>query len=299
MKRSLRFTLAVYGIFLLASQLSAQTPIADPYITQVVSPYGYVAQGSPAPFTSIAGRPDTLYYQFGGGLAVPEDDGYANLSLPFNFRFFNSTIPAGNPIFASANGFLVFGTTSTTVIPVNLMTEPASFGNQPAIAPFFDDLIARGMQMGGPGLYVQLTGTPGNQKMTFEWSAMQHYNNGKPSNLVSFQVSLNESDGSIVFNYDNTVFGNTSDMGQLATVGIRDTTFSNPPDNVVQWGFSPGSKNGEGIMLGASNFQISFGGAAVPEPASLAMISLAGISMTGVMWYRRRKAKRTAVTARR
>lgn len=297
--QTLRISLAVYGLLFLTSQLGAQTPIADPYVTQVNSPYGYVAQGTAAPFTSIAGRPDTLYYQFGGGLAVPEDDGYANLSLPFNFRFFNSTVPAGNPIFASANGFLVFGTSSTTVIPVNLMTEPASFGNQPAIAPFFDDLVARGMQMGGPGLYVQLTGTPGNQKMTFEWSAMQHYNNGNPSNLVSFQVSLHESDGSIVFNYDNTVFGNTSDMGQLATVGIRDTTFSNPPDYVVQWGFSPGSKNGEGVMLGGSNFQISFTMSAVPEPASLAMISVAGASMAGVMWYRRRKAKRTAVTARR
>jgi hypothetical protein len=292
-------SLVVYGLLILNCQLSAQIPLPNPYTSQIISPYGYVAQGSSVPFTSIAGRPDTLYYAFGGGLAVPEDDGYANLSLPFQFRFFNSVLPAGNPIFASANGFLVFGTSSTTVVPVNLMTEPASFGNQPAIVPLFDDLVARGMQMGGPGLYVQVTGSPGSQKMTFEWSAMQHYNNGNPTDLVSFQVTLHESDGTIVFNYDNTVFGNTSDMGQLATVGIRDTTFSNPPDNVVQWGFSPGSKNGEGIMLGSSHFQISFTMSAVPEPASLAMISLAGVSMAGVMWYRRRKVQRTAVRARR
>lgn len=246
---TLSFIIVIGGSHVQAQEGSKPPPginSQDPFTAIVGPTFGYTMTGNREIFRSIAGKPQTLYFPFGGGLANPEDDGYANLELPFNFKFFNNILPAGNPLFASANGFLVFGTSSTTVVPTNLLKDPASFGNQPAISPMFGDLVARGMQSGGPGLYAQLTGTPGNQKYTIEWSSMQDYNNGQPSGVVSFQVQLFESDGRMNFNYDSTLFGTQADRGGMSVTGIRDTTFSDPPTNAVQWGFMPGTAEGEG-----------------------------------------------------
>jgi hypothetical protein len=281
----------LFALALLTVSVSTATAqlYADPYTATVGPAYGYTAQGARAVFSSIAGKPDTLYYPFGGGLAVPEDDGYATISMPFNFRFFGGTLDAGNPIFASANGFMVFGATSTTVVPVNMLNEPASFGNQPAIVPFFTDMVARGMQMGGPGLYVQVSGAVGSRKMTVEWSSMQHFNSNQNSLPVSFQVHLFEADGSMIFNYESTLFGNGADNGLQATIGIRDTTFSDPPTDVLQWG-SHTPEGTFGNILGGDNFQIGFSvAAAVPEPASIALVSLGATGIVTSVWYRRRK----------
>lgn len=291
----MRHLVALALLTVCVSEATAQSPAVDPYTATVGPAYGYTAQGGRTVFSSIAGKPDTLYYPFGGGLAVPEDDGYASINMPFNFKFFGGTIGAGNPVFASANGFMVFGATSTTVVPVNLLTEPASFGNQPAIVPFFTDLVARGMQMGGPGLYVQVTGAEGNRKMTVEWSSMQHFNENQISSPVSFQVHLFEADGSMIFNYDSTIFGNGADNGKLATIGIRDTTFNDPPTDVLQWGFHNGAEASNGYLLGSENFQIGFGfAAAVPEPTSIALVSLGATGIVGSVWYRKRKEKLAA-----
>lgn len=292
MRHLVRSWLVVCAALVCIDCLQAQVSV-DPYGATVGPAFGYTATGQRARFRSIAGKPDTLYYPFGGGLATPEDDGFVSLALPFNFRFFNQVVPAGNPIFASANGFLLFGTTSTTVVPTNLLIEPASFGNQPALSPMFADLIARGQQSGGPGLYVQTLGTEGNRQYTVEWSSMQHFNNGEQSKIVSFQVSLFEANGGILFNYDTTWFGSDADFGKLATVGIRDTTFSDPPDNVLQWGFQAGTPGGEGIGLGESDFQISFSSfAAVPEPTSMALTAVGSLGLLGTVWYRRRMQRK-------
>ncbi len=295
----MRHLVALALLTVCVSEATAQSPV-DPYTATVGPAYGYTAQGGRAVFSSIAGKPDTLYYPFGGGLAVPEDDGYASISMPFSFKFFGGTIAAGNPVFASANGFMVFGATSTTVVPVNLLTEPASFGNQPAIVPFFTDLVARGMQMGGPGLYVQVTGAAGNRQMTVEWSSMQHFNENQLSKPVSFQVHLFEADGSMIFNYDSTIFGTAADNGKMATIGIRDTTFNDPPTDVLQWGFHNAAEASTGYLLGSENFQIGFGfGAAVPEPTSIALVSVSATIIAGSSWYRRRKnAGKTKAKAR-
>lgn len=299
MKHQIACCLLVCSALTFVGRTNAQLP-ANPYTATVGPAYGYTAQGKRAEFYSIAGKPDTLYYPFGGGLATPEDDGYATLSLPFNFRFFNQIIPAGNPIFVSANGYLLFGTSSTTVVPTNLLTEPASFGNQQAISPFFTDLIARGQQPGGPGLYVQTTGSADNRRLTIEWSSMQHYNNGQPSNVVSFQVCLFEASDTMLFNYSTTMFGTEADGGKMATVGIRDTTFNDPPDNVLQWGYLAGTPGGSGIGLGDSNFQIEFNHfAAIPEPTSIALSMMGSAGLAGAIWYRRRQRLRRTKTASR
>jgi len=262
----------------------------DPYTATVGPSYGYMAFGAAARFQSIAGQPGTAYIPF-GGTANPIDDGYVSYKLPFNFSLFNSNMTVGNPLFISANGYITFGTPEISPIPSNFLTGTPSFGNQPALAPFFMDLAARGMQPGGPGLYLQTTGQPGQQRLTIEWSSMQDYNGGQASTPVSFQAVLFEGSNNIQFNYGSTLFGTAGDTGKLATVGIRDVSFADPPDNVLQWGYLAGTDGGVGVGLGASDFQINFlsGFSSVPEPASIALCALAALSSVGVVWYRRRQ----------
>lgn len=260
--------------------------------------YGYTATSSSASYQNIAGKPNTIYIPL-GGVVNPEDDGYSNILLPFDFSFFGKPYAAGSQLYLNANGYILFGTASITPTPSNLQTEGASFGNQPAIAPLFMDLMARGMQEGGPGVYAQTTGAVGSRKLTIEWSSVQDFNNGNPSDVVTFQTVLYEGSGQIDFNYETTKFGTSADNGKGATMGIRDTTFSDPPDNLLQWGFKPGTPGGEGFGLEDGDFRISFNfsGSAVPEPTSVALCGLGAAGMATALYrqYRRkRKAARRA-----
>jgi hypothetical protein len=283
------------GVLLVAmgSHVRADGPVGNTVGPQ----YGYTATSSTARYQNIAGKPNTIYVPL-GGVANPEDDGYSNILLPFDFSFFGHTYTAGSQLYLNANGYVLLGTTSISPVPSNLKTEGASFGNQPAIAPMFMDLVARGMQEGGPGVYVQTTGDPGSRKLTVEWSSVQDYNNGQPTGVVTFQAVMYEGpNGQIDFNYDTTKFGTASDNGKAATVGIRDATLADPPDNVVQWGFKAGTAEGEGFGLGDESFRISFNGnfgSAVPEPASIGLCGLGAAGIAGSIWRQRRKAKKAA-----
>lgn len=282
------------------NSLQAQSPPSiNPYGALVGPSFGYTAQGQRAAYLTVTSNPASEYFPFAGGLAIPEDDGYVTLALPFNINFFNHIVPAGNPLFASANGYLTLGTSSISVTPTNIQNESVSFGNQPAIVPMFTDLIARGQKPGGPGLYVLTEGTVGDRRMTIEWSAMQHFNNEEVTQPISFQVRLFEDSSRLDFNYESTIFGTNADQGKAATVGIRDTTFSDPPDNVLQWGFLAGTSGGVGIELGGEQFQIQFmGTTAVPEPAGIILCSLAGAGMASSVWLRRRNKRKTPRTRR-
>ncbi len=281
----------------LATAVHAQTPLiepptVDPYTAVVGPSYGYTAKGSAAAYQSIAGKPGTLYLPLGGGVANPEDDGYAKFQLPFSFALFGTNYTSGTEVYLSANGYMLFGTLSIAPVPTNLLTDGASFGNQPAIAPFFTDMVARGMQEGGPGLYAQVLGSTGNRQLTIEWSSMQDYNNGNPSDIVSFQLRMFEGTDRLQFNYESTLFGTPADNGKMATVGIRDTTFSNPPDNVLQWGFLAGTISGVGVGLGDDGFRIDFNFSSVPEPTSIALCALGGTGVAFTLWRKRMTKKK-------
>jgi len=267
----------------------------DPYATTVGPAYGYTAQGASAQFQSIAGQPGSTYLPF-GGIANPYDDGYVQYNLPFNFNLFSSKFPAGSPLFVSANGYVTFGTLSISPIPSNFLTGAPSFGNQPAFAPLFMDLTARGMQDGGPGLYAQVSGPNGQRRLTLEWSAMQDVNGGQPSNPISFQAVLFEGSNNIQFNYQSTLFGTAADNGKMAAVGIRDVSFADPPDNVLQWGYLAGTADGIGVGLGDSNFQINFFGfSSVPEPTSIALCAMTAVGTLGAVSYRRWRQRKKAL----
>jgi hypothetical protein len=289
MARILNLLLASGALLALASHALA----VEPPVGVTVGPqYGYTATSSTISYQNIAGKPNTIYIPLGGA-ANPEDDGYSNILLPFDFTFFGKAYSAGSQLYLNANGYVLFGTASITPTPSNLNSEGASFGNQPAIAPLFMDLVARGMQEGGPGVYAQTAGDPGSRKLTIEWSSVQDFNNGNPSDVVTFQTVLYEGTGRIDFNYETTKFGTSADNGGAGTIGIRDTTFSDPPDNLLQWGFKPGTAGGEGYGLADGDFQISFSfqGSAVPEPTSIALCGLGAAGMGTAVWRQRRKKR--------
>lgn len=295
MARILKTFLATGTLVLsLGAGARATDPPVNPVGVTVGPQFGYTAASSRTNYQNIAGKPNTVYIPL-GGVASPEDDGYANLLLPFDFTFFGNTYTAGSQLYLNANGYVLFGTASISPIPSNLRTEGASFGNQPAIAPLFMDLVARGMQEGGPGVYAQTVGDPGNRKLTIEWSSMQDFNNGDTSRVVTFQAVLYEgATGQIAFNYETTKFGTAGDNGAQATVGIRDTSLNDPPENFLQWGFKAGETGGEGFGLDNGDFTIMFNGgfgSAVPEPASMALCGLGAVGIAGSVWRQRRKKK--------
>jgi hypothetical protein len=284
------FTLLIASGVLLAFAGSA---LAQAGVT-VGPQFGYTATSSTASYHNIAGKPNTIYIPL-GGVTSPEDDGYSNILLPFDFSFFGTPYAAGSQLYLNANGYILFGTASITPTPSNLLTEGASFGNQPAIAPLFMDLVARGMQEGGPGVYAQTTGEVGSRKLTIEWSSVQDFNNGNPSDHITFQAVLYEGTGQMDFNYQSTLFGTSADNGAGATIGIRDTTFADPPDNLLQWGFKPGTPEGTGFGLEDGDMRISFNfnGSAVPEPTSIALCGLGGAGIATAL-YRQYRRKRKA-----
>jgi hypothetical protein len=109
----------------------------------------------------------------------------------------------------STNGFLDFSTSTDDGGAVadafgylnSAFTEPnLANSTNPAIAPFYDDLMAQGgTEALGNSIKYMVTGAAPNRTLTVEWINMAVYGNVTPS--LNFQVKLVESTGVIFVNY--------------------------------------------------------------------------------------------------
>ena len=143
------------------------------------------------------------------------DDGTINIPMGFNFQFYD--IGYDN-ITVSANGIVIPGTNSTGAYVWANDSIPDSDAPNNLIAPYWDDLdpSAGGM------IYSLLDGTAPNRRFIISWVDIPHRNT---TGTASFQVILEESSNNIIFQYQDTDFGNTLyNNGISATVGVEDVT---------------------------------------------------------------------------
>jgi hypothetical protein len=148
-----------------------------------------------------------------------DDDGSANVALPFGFDLFGTT---SDEVCINNNGFLLVGWDR----PCDGFHHDLSVPNESVpietgqVAPFWDDLFT------GGNVYHAVVGTAPNRRFVVQWDEKNHYDNGSSDpGTVTFEAILDEATDAISFQYRDTTFDNPQhpewDRGGDATVGFQ------------------------------------------------------------------------------
>ena len=186
----------------------SQIVTADAQSTDVIPWYFAVVNGFE--FVDISGSGTALDL---------EDDGSANLTLPFRFNLFGVD---SDQLCINNNGFMLLDWSK----PCDGFYEDASIPNESVplrsnqIAPFWDDLFTSG------NVYYEVAGQEPNRQFIVQWHQKNHYNNGQSDpGTVTFQAVLSETTNAISFQYLDTTFDDPQhpewDRGASATVGFQ------------------------------------------------------------------------------
>ena len=149
------------------------------------------------------------------------DDGAAAITMPFAFSFYgasSSNLCIGN------NGGILFNVASCSSFPYNNQTLPTASLSNPAILPYWDDMLPNGT------IYYGAVGTAPNRQFVIEYQNKFVYgDSGDPTGQTgaTFEAVLSEADGSIDFEYQTATFGGAGanyDNGVSATVGLQSTS---------------------------------------------------------------------------
>jgi hypothetical protein len=170
----------------------------------------YLAMGEGFDFVDISGSGTPLDL---------DDDGSANVTMPFRFDLFGVR---SDDLCINNNGFLLFGWDR----PCDGFHDDVSVPNESVplgsgqIAPFWDDLFT------GGNVYFGVVGAAPNRRFVVQWNDKNHYNNGgSDPGGVTFEVILDEATRAISFQYLDTTFDNAQhpewDHGGRATVGFQ------------------------------------------------------------------------------
>lgn len=173
---------------------------------------------------------DTAVYNFvdisanGTPLSL-SDDGAAAVTMPFPFPFYDAisdTLCIGN------NGGIYVDAASCSSFPYNNTALPSTNLTRPAILPYWDDMLPNGT------IYYATVGSAPNRQFIVEYQNKFSYgDSGDPTGQsgATFEVVLNEADGTVDFEYQTTTFGGVAsgyDNGVSATVGLQsNTSFAN------------------------------------------------------------------------
>lgn len=136
------------------------------------------------------------------------DDGSVTLPTGFDFDFYGTL---QTTVTISANGYLTFGPAGG--VAGNTSLPDAAVPNE-LIAPFWDDLNPEE----GGAVYVHAEGTAPYRRLTIAWVDIPRSGLGG----VTFEATLYEANGDIVFRYLDVDFGDAShDRGASATIGVE------------------------------------------------------------------------------
>lgn len=154
----------------------------------------------------------------------------------------------------------------------------------PAIAPFYDDLMAQGGTAAlGNSVKYYLSGAAPNRTLTVEWINMAVYGNTTPS--LNFQVKLVEKTGVILVHYGTM---NSGTFGFTYSMGMNAQTMNNAPSaaqlkalqTVNSNSFNNNQQNNLSVMPAANSVYIFTPPVPTPTAGSLAFSAVSQSSMT-------------------
>ena len=169
----------------------------------------YVFASSVGTFTSIVGAPGTVQINTGA-----DDTGYGPYPLGFTFNFNGINFTSAG---VNANGYVAMGALASSSY-----TALSSGSLNNVIAAFNGDLY--GLSANGAKMSYQLSGTPGSQVFTFEWTNWGFYSSGL--NEASYQVKLYEGSNTVQIVYQNGTGTNAKNV-QVGLRGSSTAVFSN------------------------------------------------------------------------
>jgi Matrixin/IPT/TIG domain len=161
---------------------------------------------------------------------LSNDDDATQLTLPFDFTLFSTTVLAGTKLNVTTNGWMALGESGVqpefqngslpgTSVPRQGSASGTTGTLSPnLIAPFFDDLI---LQRQDSSVSARLIGTAPDRRWVIDWQNLSilHEDNLLLDGRVSFQAILFEGSNDIAFQY-KTLEGPRS-YGESATVGLQ------------------------------------------------------------------------------
>ncbi|MEM1038031.1 MAG: tandem-95 repeat protein, partial [Pseudomonadota bacterium] len=137
-------------------------------------------------------------------------DGLIQRNIGFSFPFYGDTF---TNLFISADGYVTFGT--PTAETDNFELDGTAFGGRPAIAAYWDAL-----NQGTGSVFTETIGsTPGARQFVIQWNEVGA--DADPGSNGTFQIVLNEADGSVRINYDDVDFGGNADEADSASIGLE------------------------------------------------------------------------------
>lgn len=155
----------------------------------------------------------------GANLGLSCDDCSTSLPIGFPFSYFGNKY---DWLYVSSNGLVSFqpiqDAISGTPRCMNSKSPSSLASPGPIVAPFWDDLDLRS----AGAVFSQMTGTAPNRRLTIEWLNVPHY--PTTAGTATFELSLFESSGQILFQYQDLVFGTGADNGASAVVGVQNVT---------------------------------------------------------------------------
>lgn len=145
------------------------------------------------------------------------DDDIALVTMPFEFTFYDRT---GHNLCVGNNGGVIFGVeTCPGSHHYGGHSLPTSVFSDPAILPFWDDLFT------GGNVYYETVGSAPERRFIVQWHNKDYYGNwDSDPDGITFQLVLNETDGGLRFEYEDTTFGSYAagnSHGATAVSGLQ------------------------------------------------------------------------------
>lgn len=136
-------------------------------------------------------------------------------TLPFDFKFFDTTYSAGSSITISVDGIIRFGSHSDTPTDGDM----PSVLSEDTIAPYWDDSSMSAAKFSKVKTFVLGTAPARTYVVTFE--NMMNDDDGGKANPFTYQVLFFEAGSQLVFQYKEVWPAQAFGAGKLATIGVQ------------------------------------------------------------------------------
>ena len=177
---------------------------------------------APFAWTDISGTGTLLV-----DISDDDDEYQSDVPIGFTFNFAGTDYTALEP---TSNGVISLDQEEEDEYDNNEDGPlPTSDWEGAALFPWWDDLYTDD-DYGGGDVFAETLGTAPNRIFIIQYDAVTHYDSEDADYVITFQAVLCETTNNIVFQYLDTVFGDSSypqnDNGGDATIGIQESDSS-------------------------------------------------------------------------